>query len=112
LEGKDSTDYSGLETYCSQLIRQNKISWFPIKKAVVIEGRNKEKKDLPGLYRRLEILKTLEAHVEDQGDELHLVHSAQREQAGAIKELRDELATVRRSTDEIKALLEKIRDMR
>ena len=33
LEEKDPTDFTGLETYCWQLIQQKKITWFPIKKA-------------------------------------------------------------------------------
>jgi hypothetical protein len=56
LESKESVDYSGLESYCFAQIREQKISWFPIKKAIIIEGRNKEKKDVVGLYRRLDHL--------------------------------------------------------
>jgi len=56
LESKESVDYSGLESYCFAQIQEQKISWFPIKKAIIIEGRNKEKKDTAGLYVRLDHL--------------------------------------------------------
>jgi hypothetical protein len=105
LESKDSIDYSGLESYCSNLILQQKINWFPIKKAVIIEGRNKEKKDLPGLFRRLEVLKAVEAQVGDHTDELRQVQQVQREHTVTIKELKDELGSVHRLVDEIRALL-------
>jgi hypothetical protein len=36
LESKESVDYSGLESYCFAQIREQKISWFPIKKAIII----------------------------------------------------------------------------
>ena len=49
LESKDPTDFNGLETYCWEQQQQGRITWFPIKKAIIIEGRNKEKKDIPGL---------------------------------------------------------------
>lgn len=38
LEQKDPIDFTGLETYCSQLIKEQKINWLPIKKAIIIEG--------------------------------------------------------------------------
>ena len=53
LEAKDPSEFNGLETYCWEQQQEGRITWFPIKKAIVIEGRNKEKKDIPGLYTRL-----------------------------------------------------------
>eukprot|EP00966_Prymnesium_polylepis_P251396 5812294-Prymnesium_polylepis.1 len=38
LEEKDPIDFTGLETYCSDNIKEQKINWLPIKKAIVIEG--------------------------------------------------------------------------
>ena len=93
LESKESIDYSGLETYCARLIREQKINWFPIKKAITIEGRNKEKKDLPGLFRRLN---SIEAVTERHGN--------------SLRELRHELSSVRRSTDEIRDMLKQLVD--
>ena len=54
LEAKDPADFTGLETYCWEQQQKQDIHWFPIKKAVIIEGRNKETKDITGLYRRLD----------------------------------------------------------
>lgn len=102
LESKDAIDYTGLETFCSSQIRDKKISWFPIKKAIKIEGRNKEKKDLPGLYRRLN---TLEDHINGQVSQMRSMRQSQREQGGALKDVKDELSTVRKSVDEMKELL-------
>ena len=93
LDKKEREDYSGLETYCADLIHKQNITWFPIKKAKVIEGRNKEKKDLPGLFRRL---LAMEKVADKQG--------------ASLGELRAELSTVRRSTDEIKDLIKTLVD--
>ena len=70
LDKKERIDYSGLETYCADLIHKNMITWFPIKKAIVIEGRNKEKKDLPGLFRRLNAMESVAANQEASISEL------------------------------------------
>jgi len=35
---------------------KNSIRFYPIKKSLVIEGRNKEKKDLPSLFMKLDKL--------------------------------------------------------
>jgi len=35
---------------------RNSIRFYPIKKALAIEGRNKEKKDLPSLFMKLDKL--------------------------------------------------------
>ena len=102
LETKDDTKYTGLETFCAEQIRDNKISWFPIKKAIVIGRRSKEKKDLPGLYRRLN---TLETHVEGHAVEMRAMRQTQREHGGALKDVKQDLSTVRKSVDEMKAML-------
>jgi len=93
LDVKEQSEYSGLETYCADLLKQQQIGWFPIKKAKIIEGRNKEKKDLPGLFRRLKDM--------EKGAVRH---------SAAISELRFDLASVRRSTDEIKDLIKSLKD--
>jgi hypothetical protein len=77
------------------MIREQKINWFPIKKAIIIEGRNKEKKDLPGLFRRLN---TMEDRIDGQGEQLRKIRRHQHEQSGSLKELK-------KSLDELKALL-------
>jgi len=91
LEAKDPTEFTGLETYCSKLIKEQKINWLPIKKAIVIEGRNKEKKDVPGVFRRLDLL-------ERQND------SASREIAG----MRSEVDQILKATEDIRALVAKL----
>jgi len=88
LEGKDPIEYTGLETYCAQLIKDQTIHWLPIKKAIVIEGRNKEKKDVPGVFRRLNIL------------EKQNIEAAQE-----VSELKQDLAHVRKATDDIRTML-------
>ena len=102
LEEKDPTDFTGLETYCWELIQQNKITWFPIKKAIIIEGRNKEKKDVPGLYRRLG---GLEGKVAPIKAELRHLREVQEEQKATVKEVRDEIAAVGRALEVLRDAL-------
>jgi len=54
LQQKDHTDFTGQEQYVFNLIQEQKISFCPIKKAIVIEGRNKQKKDIVGLFTKIE----------------------------------------------------------
>ena len=97
LEEKETIDYSGLETYCDAMIREEKINWFPIKKAIAIdEGRNKEKKDLPGLYRRLH---KMEAHLKEQHAEMKRFRRHQSEQSGSLRELKRVLDEMRGAVD-------------
>ena len=103
LEEKDPTDFTGLETYCWELIQQNKITWFPIKKAIIIEGRNKEKKDVPGLYRRLG---GLEGKVAPIKAELRHLREVQEEQKATVKEVRDEIAAVGRALEGLRDALQ------
>ena len=95
LEEKESIDYSGLETYCEELIREDRTAWFPIKKAkAIIEGRNKEKKDLPGLYRRM---RSLEGQLTESHGELRKLRLSQAEHVGHVKDLKDEIQALRRA---------------
>ena len=95
LEEKESIDYSGLETYCEELIRDDRTAWFPIKKAkAIIEGRNKEKKDLPGLYRRM---RSLEGQLTESHGELRRLRLSQAEHVGHVKDLKDEIQALRRA---------------
>ena len=102
LESKNPADFTGLETYCYTLQQQGKISWFPIKKAVVVEGRNKQKKDIPGLYSRLG---SMETRAVEQSREMRKMREEQDDQRDAIKELRDDVTHMRKTTDEIHDLL-------
>ena len=52
----DPTEMTGQETYIYEAFKQNSIPFYPIKKAMVIEGRNKQKKDLPSLFLKLDKL--------------------------------------------------------
>jgi len=88
LEEKDPIDFTGLETYCSDNIKEQKINWLPIKKAIVIEGRNKEKKDVPGVFRRLNLL-------EKQNDQA----------AKEMAEMHAQVNHVMKMTEDIRALL-------
>lgn len=47
---------TGQETFIHQELLKNTIRFYPIKKSLVIEGRNKEKKDLPSLFMKLDKL--------------------------------------------------------
>ena len=38
LQEKDPIEFTGLETYCYDAIKEQKITWLPLKKAIVIEG--------------------------------------------------------------------------
>ena len=38
LESKDPVDFTGLETYCWEQQQKGRIHWFPIEKAIIIEG--------------------------------------------------------------------------
>jgi len=102
LETKDESKYTGLETFCAEQIRENKIGWFPIKKAIVIGRRFKKKKDIEGLYRRLS---KVEDDLEGHASEMRAMHATQREQGGALKEVKQDLGSVRKSLDEMKAML-------
>ena len=94
LEEKDPTDFTGLETYCWELIQQNKITWFPIKKAIIIEGKQGEK-DVPGCtagwagWRKVAPIKA----------ELRHLREVQEEQKATVKEVRDEIAAVGRALE-------------
>jgi len=91
LEEKNPIDFTGLETYCHELIREQKINWLPIKKAIVIEGRNKEKKDIPGVFRRLDLL-------QEENDRT----------SKEVDEIRSEMVSIRKTTNEIRALLSQL----
>jgi hypothetical protein len=54
LDTKDSTDYTGQEQYVQKLINAKKTTFFPIKKAMAIEGRGNVKKDMLGLFAKVE----------------------------------------------------------
>lgn len=56
LDTKDSTDYTGQEQYVQNLISAKKTTFFPIKKAMAIEGRGNVKKDMLGLFAKVEAL--------------------------------------------------------
>ena len=102
LEAKDPSDFNGLETYCWSMMQQGKITWFPIKKAIIIEGRNKEKKDVPGLYMRLG---GLEARAAEQTLQMNRMRQEQDDQRAVVKELRDDVTHMRKTTDEVRELL-------
>lgn len=70
LEEVDTTEMTGQETFVYNEMNLNSIKFYPIKKALGIEGRNKEKKDLPTLFMKVDALqKRLEEGEEDR-DEL------------------------------------------
>lgn len=47
---------TGQESYIFEEFRDESIRFYPIKRAMVIEGRNKEKKDIPSLFNKFEKL--------------------------------------------------------
>ena len=102
LEAKDPSDFNGLETYCWSMMQQGKITWFPIKKAIIIEGRNKEKKDIPGLYKRLG---GLEARAAEQTRRMDRMRQEQDDQRAVVRDLRDDVMHMRKTTDEVRELL-------
>lgn len=91
LEGKDPIDYTGLETYCAERIKSQQINWLPINRAIAIEGRNKEKKDLPTLFVRLNRLETQNTATSQE-----------------VVEIRQELAHVHKATDDIRRMLREL----
>merc|ERR1719272_159188 len=105
LEAKDPADFTGLETYCWEQQQKQDIHWFPIKKAVIIEGRNKEKKDITGLYRRLD---GMEARADEQMRTVRKMRQDGDEQGSALKELREDVNHVRVATDEIREMLKRL----
>jgi hypothetical protein len=58
LDNKDSTAYTGQEQFVHNLIQAKPMitSFFPIKKAMVIEGRGTEKKDMLSLFAKVEAM--------------------------------------------------------
>ena len=56
LESIDVTEMTGQETYVHEILSERKISFYPIKKALVIEGRAQERKDLPSLFVKVDKL--------------------------------------------------------
>jgi hypothetical protein len=105
LEAKDPADFTGLETYCWEQQQKQDIHWFPIQKAVIIEGRNKEKKDITGLYRRLD---GMEARADEQMRAVRKMRQDGDEQGSALKELQEDVNHVRVATDEIKEMLKRL----
>ena len=84
------------------LIRQGRTSWLPIKKAIVIEGRNKEKKDVPGLYSHLSALK---AQTSRQAAEVRALREEQEEHQVELRGLRDEVSELHKLGREIRELV-------
>ena len=105
LEAKDPADFTGLETYCWEQQQKQDIHWFPIKKAVIIEGRNKETKDITGLYRRLD---GMEARADEQMRAVRKMRQDGDEQGVALKQLREDVNHMRVATDEIKEMLRRL----
>jgi hypothetical protein len=56
LKTKAPTEYTGQELYVSQLLAEKDYSFFPLKKAMAIQGHATQKKDLVGLFARVEQL--------------------------------------------------------
>ena len=50
LDETDHTEMTGQESYVNDLFAINSIKFYPVKKALNIEGKNKVKKDLPTLF--------------------------------------------------------------
>tara|TARA_B100000795_G_scaffold113542_1_gene84163 strand:+ start:279 stop:536 length:258 start_codon:yes stop_codon:yes gene_type:complete len=72
---------------------------------VIIEGRNKEKKDITGLYRRLD---GMEARADEQMRTVRKMRQDGDEQGSALKELREDVNHVRVATDEIREMLKRL----
>lgn len=62
----------------------------------ITEGRNKEKKDLPGLYRRLN---GLEAFIDEQAQEVRRIRRQQSDQTGALRDLK-------RAIDDLRGMMD------
>ena len=59
LNGKDPTEYTGQEQYVQRLLDKPSTKFFPVKKAMCIEGKSDNvKKDMMGLFTRVEALQT------------------------------------------------------
>lgn len=61
---KEQTDYNGIESYISELIRQEDISWFPILRAQSLANdeqkqKDKDKKLMDKVDRIIQELKTM-----------------------------------------------------
>ena len=72
---------------------------------MIIEGRNKEKKDITGLYRRLD---GMEARADEQMRAVRKMRQDGDEQGSALKELREDVNHMRVATDEIKEMLKRL----
>ena len=101
LTEKDPVDFTGLESYCEQKIAAGVITWLPIKKAIALEERLREKRDAPSAsYEQLR---------REEHSALYAMQDAQR---ASVQELRDDftrlagdVAALRGDCSQIQALL-------
>jgi len=49
IKDKESTDYTGLESYIAEQIENEEISWFPTHRALVLKGQQETEDGLSGL---------------------------------------------------------------
>lgn len=86
------TEMTGLETYVNAEFTNNSIKFYPQKKAMILEGRNKEKKDLPTLFMKIDALeKRIKTHEKSQ--------DSMAETAKKIMEKMDELQNLMEPAD-------------
>lgn len=69
-------------------LKNDSIRFYPIKKSMMIEGRNKEKKDLPSLFSKLERLeKKVNTQMEEMEEARELAAEENKKLYGLIEKM-------------------------